>query len=29
MTQISLTIYDLAYDVTCDDGQEGHLRKLS
>ena len=29
MTQISLTINDRAYDVTCDDGQEGHLRKLA
>ncbi len=29
MTQISLTINDRAYDVTCDDGQEEHLRKLA
>ena len=29
MAQISLTINDRAYDVTCDDGQEGHLRKLA
>ena len=29
MTQISLTINDRAYDVTCDDGEEGHLRKLA
>ncbi len=29
MAQISLTINDRNYDVTCDDGQEGHLRKLA
>jgi cell division protein ZapA len=29
MAQISLTINDRSYDVTCDDGQEGHLRKLA
>lgn len=29
MAQIPLTINDRRYDVTCDDGQEGHLRKLA
>lgn len=29
MTQISLTINDRAYDVTCDEGEEGHIRKLA
>ncbi len=29
MTRISLTINDRAYEVTCDDGEEGHLRKLA
>ena len=29
MTQISLTINDRNYEVTCDDGQEEHLRRLA
>jgi cell division protein ZapA len=29
MGQISLTINDRSYNVTCDDGQEDHLRKLA
>ena len=29
MTQISLTINERNYEVTCDDGQEEHLRRLA
>jgi cell division protein ZapA len=29
MAEISLTINDRSYDVACDDGQEGHIRKLA
>ncbi len=29
MAEISLTINERSYDVACDDGQEGHIRKLA
>ncbi len=29
MAQISLTVHGRSYQVTCDDGQEGHLLKLA
>ena len=29
MAQVSLTINGRAYQVACDDGQEGHLQKLA
>lgn len=29
MPQISLNINDRSYDMTCDDGQEDHLRRLA
>ena len=29
MTEISLTINERTYQVTCDDGQEDHLRRLA
>jgi cell division protein ZapA len=29
MPEISLTVNERSYQVTCDDGQEAHLRKLA
>lgn len=29
MAQISLTVHDRSYQVTCDDGQESHLLQLA
>ncbi len=29
MAQISLTVHNRSYQVTCDDGQEAHLRSLA
>ena len=29
MAQIALTVHGRSYQVTCDDGQEGHLVKLA